>query len=466
MDTKTIQLLQQIVGKEQLITTPEELLCYSFDGSALEYPPAAVAFPQTTEEVSRVMRLASERLFPVVPRGAGTGMTGGALAVRGGLLLATSRMNRILEIDTENGIATVEPGVLTGDLKAAVAKHGLYYPPDPASFRFCTMGGNVAECAGGPSAVKYGVTRDYVLALQVVLADGRILSTGERTAKGVVGYDLTRLFTGSEGTLGIITRITVRLLAQPQKRQTLLVLFDSLAQATTLVSKILRFQLPCTLEYMDRTAISIVSDKFPFTLPQNTAALLLLELDGEARSVETQAETLEAFLKRENPLLLRTATDEADAAALWNARRAISPAAFKLKPHKLSEDIVVPRSRVADLVAFAEKLAGDLALTIFTFGHAGDGNIHVNIMVDKEDGAEYERGQRAKSMLFKETVRLGGTISGEHGVGITKAAFLPLEVDEVRMSVMRDLKKLFDPNDILNPGKIFPDEQRQGPSQG
>jgi len=466
MDTKTFQLLQQIVGKEQLITTPEELLCYSFDGSALEYPPAAVAFPQTAEEVSRIMRLANERLFPVVPRGAGTGMTGGALAVRGGLLLATSRMNRILEIDADNGIATVEPGVLTGDLKAAVAKHGLFYPPDPASFRFCTMGGNVAECAGGPSAVKYGVTRDYVLALQVVLADGRILSTGERTAKGVVGYDLTRLFTGSEGTLGIITRITVRLLAQPQKRQTLLALFDSLAQATTLVSKILRFHLPCTLEYMDRTAISIVSDKFPFTLPQNTAALLLLELDGEASSVEAQTETPQAFLEREKPLLLRTAADDADAAALWNARRAISPAAFKLKPHKLSEDIVVPRSRVADLVAFAEKLAADLELTIFTFGHAGDGNIHVNIMVNKEDGAEYERGQRAKKMLFEETVRLGGTISGEHGVGITKAAFLPLEVEEVRLSVMRDLKRLFDPHNILNPGKIFPDEQRQSPSQG
>jgi len=457
MDTQTIQHLQQIVGKDNLTVTPEELLCYSFDGSALEFPPAAVVFPGSAQEISRIMQLANSALFPVVPRGAGTGMTGGSLAVKGGLVMATSRLNRILEIDTENHLAVAEPGVLTGDLKKAVNKYGLYYPPDPASYRFCTLGGNVAECAGGPSAVKYGVTRDYVLALEIVLPDGRILSTGERTAKGVVGYDLTRLFTGSEGTLGIITKITVRLLSQPQARQTLLLLFDNLRKATSLVGKILHSHLPCTLEYMDRTAISIVSDKFPFPLPEKTEALLLVELDGNKQSVSIQTEALMDSLTGEQLLFIQKAGNESEAEALWNARRAISPAAFKLRPHKLSEDVVVPRSRIPDLVAFAEDLVKDLGVVIFTFGHAGDGNIHVNIMIDKNNAAELERGMLAKKKIFEKTVQLGGTISGEHGIGITKAEFLSLEVDPVRLSVMRDLKKLFDPNNILNPGKIFPE---------
>ncbi len=456
MNTKTIQQLQQIVGKENITTAKEELLCYSFDGSALEYCPAAVIFPASTEEVSRIMALASCTPFPVVPRGAGTGMTGGALAVAGGLVLVTGRMNRILEIDTDNHLAVAEPGVLTGDLKKAVEKHGLYYPPDPASFRFCTLGGNMGECAGGPSAVKYGVSRDYALALEVVLPDGRILHTGERTAKGVVGYDLTRLFIGSEGTLGIITRITVRLLALPETRQTVLILCRSIVEATSLVGKILHSHLPCTLEYMDRTALSLVRDKFPLSLPDQTAAMLLLEFDGDQEVVTAQTASLIAFLQQEKPLHMALARNKEEAAELWAARRAISPAAFQLKPHKLSEDIVVPRSRIPQLVTFTERLAKELELTIFTFGHAGDGNIHVNIMVDKTDRQEFERGMAAKKRLFEETVRLGGTISGEHGVGITKAAFLPLEIDKVGLGVMRDLKKLFDPGNILNPGKIFP----------
>ena len=458
MDTKTIEQLQHIVGKENITTAKEELLCYSFDGSALEYCPEAVVFPDCADQVSRIMQLASFTPFPVVPRGSGTGMTGGALAVAGGLVLATSRMNRILEIDTDNHLAVVEPGVLTGDLKKAAATHGLFYPPDPASYRFCTIGGNMAECAGGPSAVKYGVSRDYALALEVVLPDGHILHTGERTAKGVVGYDLTRLFVGSEGTLGIITQITVRLLPLPATRQTAMVLCRSIAEATTLVGKILHSHLPCTLEYMDRTAISIVRDRFPLSLPEETAALLLLEFDGDHQVVAAQMAALVDFLQKEKPLEINIAGNKEEEEGLWAARRAVSPAAFKLKPHKLSEDIVVPRSRIPQLVQFAEALADELHLTIFTFGHAGDGNIHVNIMVDKTDRQEFDRGMAAKKRLFEETVRLGGTISGEHGVGITKADFLHLEIDPVRLAVMRDIKKLFDPRNILNPGKIFPAE--------
>lgn len=456
MDHKTIQQLAAIVGPKNVTMQPEDLSCYSYDGSALEYPPAAVVFPATTEEVSRIMALASATPFAVVPRGAGTGMTGGALAVEGGIVLATSRLNRIIDVDPDNGLAVAEPGVITGDLKKAAARHGLYYPPDPASFAFCTLGGNVAECAGGPAAVKYGVTRDWVLDLTVVLADGRVLHTGQRTAKGVVGYDLTRLFIGSEGTLGVITEIVVRLIPLPSARETFFVLAASIGQATALVSKILARHTPCTLEYMDRTAIAIVADRLPAPLPPETAALLLIELDGEEESVAAQATSLNTLLTKETLIAVQRAASKKEADQMWTARRAISPAAFALGPNKMGEDVVVPRSRIPELVGFCETLAKNSGLPVFTFGHAGDGNIHVNIMLDKTDPEQISRAQAVRDRLFKETVRLGGTISGEHGVGITKAAYLPLEADDTRMSVMRGLKKLFDPQNILNPGKIFP----------
>ncbi|MEW6426970.1 MAG: FAD-linked oxidase C-terminal domain-containing protein [Thermodesulfobacteriota bacterium] len=458
MDATTLHQLQAIVGRENVTVERADLLCYSYDGSNLEYPPEAVVFPSSAAEISAIMRLATEKRIPVVVRGAGTGMTGGALAVAGGIVLATSRMNRILEIDTDNHLAVVEPGVLNGDLKQAAARHGLFYPPDPASYSFCTLGGNVAEGAGGPAAVKYGVTRDYVLALEVVLADGRILHTGERTAKGVVGYDLTRLFTGSEGTLGIITKITVRLLPLPTARATLLLLCTGPDQAARLVNDILARATPCALEFMDRTAIAIVRDKFPFPLPEETGALLLVELDGDRDSVEQQADRLTDYLAGLHLPLLARAKDDEERRGLWNARRAISPASFTLKPHKLGEDVVVPRSRIPELVTATARLAAENGLPIFSFGHAGDGNLHVNIMYDRDDDNERQRARAAKERLFRITVELGGTISGEHGVGITKAPYISLERDAVFLDVMRDLKRLFDPHNILNPGKILPAE--------
>jgi glycolate oxidase len=453
----TIKSLQAIVGVANVSVTPEELLCYAYDGTALEYPPAAVVFPGSSAEISRIMKLANQVPFVVVPRGAGTGMTGGALAVQGGVVLAMNRLNRILEIDIANQIAVVEPGVITGQFQAEVQRLGLFYPPDPASAAFCTMGGNVAECAGGPSAVKYGVTRDYVRGLELVLPDGRLLATGVRTAKGVAGYDLTRLFVGSEGTLGIITRITVSLLAAPAARQTFLVLCASMAQATTLVAKILAHHQPCTLEYMDTTALRIVAHTLPEQLPAATKALLLLELDGEMASLATQSQALMTFLATCPDLVaVRQAADPAEVAALWAARRAISPAAFSLRPHKLSEDVVVPRTRIPELVAFTEELGERLGLTIFTFGHAGDGNIHVNIMLDRAKADEVTKATLAKEQLFAKVLALGGTLSGEHGIGITKAAYLPMELGPVAMAVTRAIKDLFDPNGVLNPGKIIP----------
>jgi len=466
MNRQAIKKLQAIVGEQYLSTANEDLLCYSYDGTGMEYVPSAVAFPGSAAEICEIMELANESPFPVIPRGAGTGMTGGALPVEGGLILAMSRLNRILEIDKENQVAIVEPGVITGQFQTAVEQEGLFYPPDPASRDFCTMGGNVAECAGGPSAVKYGVTRDYVLGLEAVLPDGRLMHTGVRTAKGVVGYDLTRLFIGSEGTLGVITKIIVKLLALPSHRKTYLVLVADLQSATSLVSEILNNGiLPSTLEYMDRTALQVVDNFLPQELPAATQALLLIEVDGDERTAEEQGgKVLDMLADRDKyPEILevRQAHTDQEVDALWKARRSISPATFQLKPHKISEDVVVPRNKIPKLVEFTENLSRELGLTILTFGHAGDGNIHVNIMIDKDDHAESEKGQAARRQLFEHVMTLSGTLSGEHGVGLTKAPFLALELDDTALEVMQNLKKLFDPNNILNPGKIFQREQRQ-----
>lgn len=456
MESRLIKKIAAIVGNGHVTTAREDLLCYSYDGTGMEYPPAAVVFPGSAAEISALLRLACEHGFSVVPRGAGTGMTGGSLPMPGGVVLVMSRMNRILEIDCANQVAVVEPGLITGKFQAEVKKQGLYYPPDPASAGFCSMGGNVAECAGGPSAVKYGVTRDYVLGLEVVLPDGSLMHTGVRTAKGVAGYDLTRLFVGSEGTLGIITKIIVRLLGLPAAKRTFLVLAPSLHVATSLVARLLAAGiLPCTLEYMDRTALKLVASFLPEKFPAATEALLLVEVDGDEQTVELQAGKLDEFLARQTDLLaVKQAENSDEVAALWAARRAISPAAFQLKPHKISEDVVVPRTKIPELVEFTELLAEELDLTILTFGHAGDGNIHVNIMLDREDKDELERAQIAKKRLFQYVLELSGTISGEHGIGLTKMDFLPVELDEVSLNVMRNIKKLFDPLNILNPGKI------------
>jgi len=457
MKIETIQKLEKIVGANSLSVAEEDLLCYSYDGTAQEFLPEAVVFPESTGQVAAIMALASQQGFVVIPRGAGSGMTGGALAVRGGLVMAMSRMNRILEVDRSNQVAVVEPGVITADLQKRVKEDGLFYPPDPASLKFCTIGGNVAECAGGPSAVKYGVTRDYVRGLEVVLASGKVITTGVRTAKGVVGYDLTRLFVGSEGTLGVITKMFLRLIPLPEAKQTFLVLTDTMGRAAALVCEILTSHLPCTLEYVDKTALGIVADKIPFQLDPATGALLLVELDGTREGVKAESAKLASFLGQRDGLIeIRQAEDQAEVDLLWSARRAVSPAAFQLRPNKISEDVVVPRDRIPDLVAFVEQLSLDLGLIIFTFGHAGDGNIHVNIMVDRQDADELARGEQAKKRLFDRVISLDGTLSGEHGVGITKAAYLPLEIDPATLETMQGVKRLFDPANILNPGKIFP----------
>jgi len=457
MHTQIISQLREVVGPENISTARAELACVSYDGTAQEYLPEVVVWPSTVEEVCRIMAIAHREKLPVVARGAGSGMTGGALPVMGGLVLAMAKFNRIIDIDQDNQTATVEPGVVTGVLQAEVKRYGLFYPPDPASLKFCTIGGNVAEGSGGPSAVKYGVTRDYVKGLEVVLADGRVIHTGVRTDKGVVGYDLTRLFVGSEGTLGIITKIILRLIPQPKAKRTFLVLMHSMAEAAALVAKVLSSFTPCTLEFMDRTAIGIVADKLPVTLPAGTAAILLIELDGTAVAVAAEGADLQEFLVGQPGVnLVRQAVDLAEAEALWAARRAISPAAFTLRPHKMGEDVVVPRTRIPDLVACAEGLAQELEVVVFCFGHAGDGNIHVNIMLDRADSRQVANAEIAKQRLFTRVIELGGTLSGEHGVGITKSSYLSMEIDPATLDTMKLIKQALDPENILNPGKIFP----------
>lgn len=458
MKPEILEKLQSIVGKQHCTIRPEDLHCYSYDGRGTPSMPEAVVFPDSTEQVSDIMRLATQYHIPVVPRGAGTGMTGGAIPVKGGLVLSLTRMDRILEIDAENQIAIAEPGVITADLQREAGKYNLFYPPDPASLKFCTIGGNAGECAGGPSAVKYGVTKDFIIGLEVVLPSGEIITTGTRTEKGVTGYDLTRLFIGSEGTLGIITRLICRLLPLPEDKKTFLISSSSLAATTALVAKILNNNiLPCTLEYMDRTAIRVVSAFMSDPPAEGTEAILLLELDGDSSAIAEQTRRLQNLLAQHPEFSVHQAANSEEVTKLWQARRSISPATFTLKPHKISEDVAVPRSRIPELVAYCEQLSRELSLTILTFGHAGDGNIHVNIMLDKSDPEQLRAGEQAKRQLFEYTISIDGTLSGEHGIGITKAQFLPLELRPATIMVMKQIKQLFDPLNIMNPGKIFPE---------
>jgi len=458
MDSALINRIAAIVGHDWLYADPEELNCYSYDGTGLQFIPEAVAFPQSAAEISSIIKLANQYQFPVVPRGAGSGMTGGSLPVRGGLVLVTNRMNRILTIDPDNMTAVVEPGVITGDLQDELKRFRLMYPPDPASLKFCSIGGNAAECAGGPSAVKYGVTKDYVIGLEVVLPTGEIMQTGVRTEKGVVGYDLTRLFIGSEGTLGIFTKLILRLLPLPEYKSTFLLTFPSLRKATELVTAVLSAGItPCTLEYMDKTAISVVRKKIALELPASTEALLIIELDGSMHEVRRQQQKLVQYLEGEG-ISYRTTDKESERKELWQARRSVSPASFSLRSDKISEDVVVPRAQIPELVSFCEQTAKELDLIILTFGHAGDGNIHVNIMVDRNNDREWSRGREARKKLFEFVLAAGGSLSGEHGVGITKAEYISLEIDRTALDIMKKIKRLFDPNNILNPGKIFPND--------
>lgn len=434
---------------------PEDLACYGFDASGLEGRPALVAWPKSAGEVSEVLRYAYERDMAVVPRGAGTGMTGGSVPPEGAVILSTEKLNRILEVDPDNLNAVVEPGVINGDFQRALAGRGYFYPPDPASMEFCTLGGNVAENAGGPRALKYGVTRDYVMQLEAALPDGRIITTGVRTHKGVVGYDLTRLLVGSEGTLAVVTKIRLRFLPMPEDVTTLLAFFADVEAAGRAVSEIIASGiLPRTLEFMDRECVKAVEKFKPTGLPTAIDALLLIELDGYPEVIEKEAERVLGIC-RSWRARCEVAADEEARARLWESRRAVSPALFHISPTKINEDIVVPRSRLPEMLGALGRLSEESGIPIVNFGHAGDGNIHVNIMADKRDKKLYAKAESLVGEIFRKVLELGGTISGEHGVGLTKAAFIGMEIGEAELGLMRGIKRAFDPKGLLNPGKIF-----------
>ena len=445
---------------DRLRTSLETRICYSYDATGKRFLPDAVAFPVDAEEVRRIVLLANRYRFPVVPRGAGSGFSGGSLPVHGGVVLSTERMDRIVAIDAENLYAVVEPGVVTEVLKEEARKAGLFYPPDPASLKFSTLGGNIAECAGGMCAVKYGVTRDYVLGLEAVLGTGELVRTGVFTVKGVVGYDLTRMLVGSEGTLGIVTRATLRLVPLPETAATLLALFPGNREAAGAVNAVVAARVtPSAMELMDRTAIDCVLSAVPMPLPEGTGSALLLEVDGPADSVARDADRLAEVCRSRGALEVRRASDARGREELWKLRRSISPGLRRLAPVKMNEDIVVPRNRLADMFDFLAGLAARKRVRIVNFGHAGDGNIHVNIMTSGTDADETRRAEEAVEEVFRKTVEVGGTISGEHGIGIAKAPFLSMEVGPLGVSVMKRLKECFDPNGILNPGKIFLSEE-------
>lgn len=455
----TVKQLQQIVGRPHVTAEKEELAVYAYDATSQSFLPEAVIFPKNAEEISAVVTLANQERFYVIPRGAGSGMTGGSLPIKGGVVLVTSRLNRILAIDGDNLIAHVEPGVVTGKFHQAVEKEGLFYPPDPASSDFSTIGGNLAECAGGPRAVKYGVTRDYVLGLQAVLPTGAIIRTGVQTAKGVVGYDLTRLLIGSEGTLGIITRATMKLLPLPAVVKTMTAVFQRMETAAETVSEIIRSGIiPRTIEYMDNASIRCAESYLKAGLPVEAGAILLLEVDGAKDETDAAAQKLQDLCMQKGALKVVLAGNDEERTLLWKARKGISPALYQYAPDKINEDIVVPRSRIPEMVRKIEALQQESGLLMASFGHAGDGNIHVNIMLDKKDGRALKKAEETVDRLFDYTLALGGTLSGEHGIGTTKAPYFRKEVGAAELALMQKIKKAFDPNGILNPGKIFPAE--------
>lgn len=448
--------LSETLRRINISTEPEDLVCYSFDACGREELPSAVLWPEKTEDVMRIMRYAYEKGIPVIPRGAGTGMTGGSVPVKGSFVVSMERMNRIIDLDKNNLTVLVEPGMINGRLQREVEAHGFFYPPDPSSMNFCTIGGNVAENAGGPRALKYGVTREYVMETEAVLPDGNLINLGFKTHKGVAGYDLARILVGSEGTLALLTKIRLRLLPLPEDVVTLLCLFNDPEASARAVSKIIASKIiPRTLEFMDRESIKAVERFRPLGLSEGVEALLLIEIDGYPDAIKKEAEKVAEICTGLNADV-RMAADADARNKLWECRRSVSPALYHISPSKINEDVVVPRSKIPDMLSGLRSFSEKTGIRIVNFGHAGDGNIHVNIMADKSNEEEYKKAESLVRDIFELTLRLGGTISGEHGIGITKSQYIGMEIKQRELSLMRGIKNLFDPKNILNPGKIFP----------
>ena len=434
---------------------PADLELYAADALGIGTTPDLVVIPSSTEEISAIARICHEHRVPLVVRGAGTGYTGGAVPTQGGVVLSMERLNRILEIDELNLLAVVEPNVITGDLQRAVEAVGLFYPPDPASLDMSSIGGNVAECAGGPRAFKYGVTKRYVLALEAVLPGGEVIHTGSKAVKNVVGYDLTQLLVGSEGTLAIITKVTLRLIPKPPARETLAASFADVDGAVDAVSALLNERVvPAAIELIDADSLR-AAEAYAGKPVADGEALLIIECDGTPAAVEEEIVRVTRACAAVGAIRIRRAAADADREELWTIRRQVSLALRATGLDKINHDVVVPRGRIPELFEAVENLRREFALDIACFGHAGDGNIHVNFMIHRDDADQVARSKKAERALFERVVELEGSISGEHGIGFAKKPYLSLELDAAQIALLKRVKAAFDPRGILNPGKIF-----------
>ena len=449
--------LTKLLGPENVLLAPEDIIPYSFDGTAaMQALPGCVVFVQSTEQVREVLLLANAHRAPIVTRGSGTGLSGGSLPVPGCIVLCTVRMDRILETDRANLTMLVEPGVTTLNVAEAAAAAGLFYPPDPGSMKISTIGGNVAENSGGLRGLKYGITRNYVMGLEVVLPDGEILWTGNKCVKDVAGYSLKDLFIGSEGTLGVLTKVLLKLIPKPASKKTMVATFARMDQAAETVSAIIAAQIiPCTLEFLDRTTIRCVEDYARIGLPLDCEALLLIETDGHPEAVADEAAQMEKICRENGCMELRIAKDNNEANQLASARRSAFSALARVAPTTILEDATVPRSELARMVRYVDAVAKKYNLRVGTFGHMGDGNLHPTFLTDERNKEEMHRVHQAFQEIFDEAIRLGGTVTGEHGVGLAKKEILPKFLGGAQMRVMRELRKALDPNGILNPGKMF-----------
>jgi glycolate oxidase len=453
---EVIEKLRQIVGAENVLVEPDKVEPYGADAVKEKFPPEAVVFPVNTAQMVAILKLANEYLFPVTARGGGVGYTGGAVPIDGGIVIGTDRMNKILEINADDLYVVCQPGIRTFELQQAVEKHGVFFPPDPASYKDSFIGGNIAENAGGMRTPKYGITGRYVLGLEVVTATGEVLRIGGKVEKNVVGFNLTQLIVGSEGMLGIITEATLKLLPQTEATSTVRASFKSMEAACQVLTKFTpEGILPMAMEVIDKYCIEAIEQNYAFGLSKDAAAILLVAVDGSQAEVTKNAERIEQILSENGGFDVIRAKSKEDEDKLWDVRRAISPSLMKFGTLKINEDVVVPRSKVPELVAKIEQIGKKHNTFVANFGHAGDGNIHVNFMCNREDADSIQRARKCVSEAFQLSVDLGGTISGEHGIGYVKAPYLDYAIDKPTLEIMKGIKQVFDPNGILNPGKMF-----------
>jgi len=457
MNPVVLKKIKEIVGNDNVLDSDEDKLVYSYDGTPLHaQKPEAVVIPQTEDHIGKVLKLANEEDFSVIPRGSGTGLSGGSIPVENSIILLMNRWDKIVEIDSENLMAWVQPGVITAKLQQAVEQQGLFYPPDPGSMNICTIGGNVAENAGGLRGLKYGITKNYVMGIEMILPDGRLVKNGGKNVKDVAGYNLRDLVIGSEGTLGVFTKILLKLIPKPQTSKTLLAFFDKLGDAAESVSEIIAHHIiPCTMEFLDATTIQCVEEYAHLGLPNDVRALLLLETDGHPAVVEEEAAVMEKVLKKNNARQVKVARTTAEAEELKTARRAAFSSLARLKPTTILEDATVPRANLATLIERTAQLAEKYHLQMGNFGHAGDGNMHPTVLTDERNTEELLRVEKFFNEVYEETIKLGGTITGEHGVGLAKKEFLARFIDIPALDMMQSIKRSLDPNNILNRGKMF-----------